>query len=411
MIFFDTCSLLNNADTAFERFFAISTITLKELEHIKSSLTKDEEIKYKARKLVKLLNENEDKYEVVSYLKSYDGILEKTDFLPDNNDSRIIITASKYAKAHPDVIFKTDDYCCKILAKTFGLNVEYKNETIADDYTGFYEVSLTETELANFYDLFATKDHKYEHLINNEYLIIRDEDGEVVDKYRYTENGLKGVPFYSFDSSMFGKIKPKDIYQQIAMDSLENNQITVLRGPAGSGKSLLSLGCLFYKLEKHQIDKIIIFCNTVATAGSAKLGFYPGERTTKLLDSQIGNFLESKLGDKIAVEQLIQQNKLALLPMSDIRGYDTSGMRAGIYITEAQNLDIELMRLALQRVGEDSICILDGDDRAQVDLALYAGSNNGLRRVSEIFRGSSIYGETTLQKIRRSQIAELAQQM
>jgi predicted ribonuclease YlaK len=86
-------------------------------------------------------------------------------------------------------------------------------------------------------------------------------------------------------------------------------------------------------------------------------------------------------------------------------------MRAGIYITEAQNLDIELMRLALQRVGEDSICILDGDDRAQVDLALYAGSNNGLRRVSEIFRGSSIYGETTLQKIRRSQIAELAQQM
>jgi predicted ribonuclease YlaK len=69
------------------------------------------------------------------------------------------------------------------------------------------------------------------------------------------------------------------------------------------------------------------------------------------------------------------------------------------------------MRLALQRVGEVSICILDGDDRAQVDLALYAGSNNGLRRVSEIFRGSSIYGETTLQKIRRSQIAELAQQM
>ena len=97
--------------------------------------------------------------------------------------------------------------------------------------------------------------------------------------------------------------------------------------------------------------------------------------------------------------------------MSDIRGYDTTGMKAGIYITEAQNLDIELMRLALQRVGEDSICILDGDDQAQVDLSIYGGVNNGLRRVSEVFRGSDLYGEITLQKIHRSKIAELAQLM
>ena len=129
------------------------------------------------------------------------------------------------------------------------------------------------------------------------------------------------------------------------------------------------------------------------------------------MDSQIGNFLSSKLGDSVAAERFIAEGKLALLPMSDIRGYDTTGMKAGIYITEAQNLDIELMRLALQRVGEDSICILDGDDQAQVDLSIYGGTNNGLRRVSEIFRGADFYGEVTLQKIHRSRIAELAQLM
>ena len=138
---------------------------------------------------------------------------------------------------------------------------------------------------------------------------------------------------------------------------------------------------------------------------------YPGSRNEKLLDSQIGNFLSSKLGDSVAVERFIAEGKLALLPMSDIRGYDTTGMKAGIYITEAQNLDIELMRLALQRVGDDSICILDGDDQAQVDLSIYGGTNNGLRRVSEIFRGADFYGEVTLQKIHRSRIAELAQLM
>ena len=69
------------------------------------------------------------------------------------------------------------------------------------------------------------------------------------------------------------------------------------------------------------------------------------------------------------------------------------------------------MRLALQRIGEDSICILDGDSDAQVDLSMYAGNNNGMRRVSEIFRNEKIYGEVTLPNIYRSQIARIAQRM
>ena len=212
---------------------------------------------------------------------------------------------------------------------------------------------------------------------------------------------------------MFGRLKAMDgdIYQQLALNSLSDNQITMIRGAAGTGKSYLSFGYLFYLLETNKIEKIIVFCNTVATKGSAKLGYYPGSRTEKLLDSQIGNFLESKLGDRMMVEKLINDGKLVLLPMSDIRGYDTTGMRAGVYITEAQNLDIELMRLALQRIGEDSICIIDGDSDAQVDSSLYSGNNNGMRRVSEVFRGQDFYGEVTLKNIKRSRIAELAQQM
>ena len=97
--------------------------------------------------------------------------------------------------------------------------------------------------------------------------------------------------------------------------------------------------------------------------------------------------------------------------MSDIRGFDTTGMNAAIYITEAQNLDIDLMKLALQRIGDDCVCILDGDDKAQVDLDMYAGNNNGMRRVSKVFRGANFYGEITLQTIHRSKIANLAEQL
>ena len=121
--------------------------------------------------------------------------------------------------------------------------------------------------------------------------------------------------------------------------------------------------------------------------------------------------MSSKLGDKTEVERLIAKGEPLLLPMSDIRGYDTSGMNAGIYITEAQNLDISLMKLALQRIGDDSICILDGDDNAQVDMDIYAGSNNGLKRVSEVFANADFYTEVTLLEIHRSKIAKLAQKM
>lgn len=191
----------------------------------------------------------------------------------------------------------------------------------------------------------------------------------------------------------------------MAADSLSQNTITMLKGPAGSGKTYLSLGYLFSQLDSGKLDKIIIFCNPVATKNSARLGYYPGTRNEKLLDSQIGNLLTSKLGDRIAVEQMLQREKLVLLPLSDIRGYDTSGMRAGIYISEAQNLDITLMKLALQRIGDDSICIIDGDCRTQVDDISFAGVNNGMRRASKVFRGHDIYGEIELKQIHRSKIA------
>ena len=165
------------------------------------------------------------------------------------------------------------------------------------------------------------------------------------------------------------------------------------------------------KLDKGELDKIIVFCNTVATANSAKLGYLPGTRDEKLLDSQIGNLLISKFGGRTGVEQLITDEKLVLLPMSDIRGYDTSGMKAGIYISEAQNLDRALIKLALQRIGEDCVCIIDGDEKTQVDDIHFAGNNNGMRRVSKVYRGHDIYGEVELRNIYRSRVAKIAEKI
>ena len=276
------------------------------------------------------------------------------------------------------------------------------------NYKGFYELKMdSEDELAKFYSTMKVPDD----LLVNEYLIIKDECNNIVDKYKYNGDKLVKVNYSILSSKTFGKIKPKDDIQELAIDALRSNDLIMLRGPAGTGKSYLALGYLFEALEKTKINKIIIFCNTVATAGSAKLGYYPGSREDKLLDSQVGNFLSSKLGSFTEVERLIETEQLILLPMSDIRGYDTSGLNAGIYIQEAQNFDIELLKLALQRIGDDCICIIDGDNTTQVDDNRFAGNRNGMKRLSEVFKGQDYYAEIELQKIYRSKIAERAQLM
>lgn len=410
MQFLDTNVLLDELQNVFktEEKICISNLTLKELEGIKTSYSKDPDIKFKARQVLKLLADNKDKYEIMMYLSEYDEDLKQYPVLSDNIDSRIILSAFKKS-AEEDVTFVTSDLNCAFIAEAVGLKVRLPKET-NDEYKGFRTVRFNDLQLSTFYSNLGRTDNKFKMLIN-EYLFIEDMEGNIIDKYKWTEEGFKQVRFNAFNSKMFGQIKPKDEYQMAAMDSLKSNQITMLRGSAGTGKSWLSFGYLFECLESGKIDRIIIFCNTVATFGSAKLGFYPGSRTEKLLDSQIGNLLESKLGSRMMVEKMIEEGQLVLLPMSDIRGYDTSGLNAGIYISEAQNLDIELMKLALQRIGEDSICILDGDDNTQVDLAMYAGNRNGMKRVSEVYKDHDFFGEVTLQNIYRSRIAKLAEKL
>lgn len=412
--FYDTCSLLLKANHLWDEdcHIVLSSITLEELEHIKTSINKDPDVKFAARKLIKELDEHYGEYSVVFW--NNELMLELTDkSLPITNDSKIIICALNWfnnLQPGDQMTFITNDICCKQIAH---LVLQCDIESIAEDaynYDGYKEIVMDDDEMTEFYSN-PTK-NIYELYIN-EYIIVKDKEGNIVDKLCWTGEGYRHLTYNSFKSDHFGTVKPMkdDVYQALAADSLENNRITLIKGPAGTGKTYLSLGFLLHKLERNKIDKIVVFCNTVATKNSAKLGFYPGTRDEKLLDSQIGNLLSSKLGGRIAVEQMIQKEELILLPLSDIRGYDTSGMSAGIYISEAQNLDIELMKLTLQRIGEDSICIIDGDCNAQVDDIHFAGSNNGMKRASEVFRGHDIYGEITLKNIHRSRIARLAESM
>lgn len=410
--FYDTSALIDKKQIFSDEQIIISSITLEELEHLKTSNNQTEEERANVRHTLLLLDTNPDAIHYIIYEPSFARALEPYTG-EHNNDFKIIACAKNFLDTYPEGFFITNDRSQRLLAKHLlpkyadHIQAELPREEV--HYTGYKLIKPTEEELSYFYS--HLEENMY-HLLQNEYLVI-EYAGNIIDYYSW--NGTKHiqVKFKSISSTWFGDIKPKsgDYTQLLAIDSLLKNKMTLLTGPAGSGKSLLSMSFLFYALERAIIDKIVIFCNPVATKDSARLGFYPGTRTDKLLDSQIGNFLISKLGNREAVETMIDKGQLILLPFSDIRGYDTSGMHCGVYITEAQNLNINLMKLALQRIGEDSICIVEGDVKAQVDMLTYEGDANGMRRVAEVFKGQPFFGAIELNKIHRSSIGRIADRM
>lgn len=400
--FFDTSALLRMA-SSLPFPLAISSITLEELEHLKSTLPQ-------ARLVLKQLASNRN-YTTIIFKETYlTPIVEAS--LPINNDNRIIACALTYDRTHPDEVqFITADVAQSVIANLFfgEDSITLLKEEEEDSYTGYIEIqNPPEEELAYFYE--NRQENTY-NLLTNQYLLLRDTQGTELDLLKWNGEQLVDVPYRNFSSDWFGVIKPKDVYQKMFFDSLSTNQMSLVSSPAGSGKTLISFAYLFSQLEHHKIDKIIIFCNTCAVRDAARLGFYVGSRTEKLLDSQIGNLLASKLGGMAGVERLIQEDKLVILPMSDVRGFDTTGMRAGVYISEAQNLTISLIKLAIQRVGEDSILIIDGDFDTQVDEKVYEGDNNGMRRVLQVFKGQPFFGAVKLKNIYRSKLAAIAEQL
>lgn len=276
--FYDTCSLLMRAANLFDDVnekIIISSITLQELENIKTSINKDAEIKYNARKLLRTLDENPNKYEVVIFKESMLEPIQQAD-LPINDDMRILACAiwqNNHSPAMDDLQFITNDLAFKQIANLFfghGM-ISSISEENTEEYLGYKEIQLNDQELANLYSNITF--NKY-NLLENQYLIIRDQNNKIVDTLKWKNDEHHHLTYGNLNSRYFGEIKPMkgDIYQTCLIDSLINNQLTLVKGPAGSGKSCLALAYLFSQMERGKIDKIIVFCNTVATKNSARLG-------------------------------------------------------------------------------------------------------------------------------------------
>lgn len=381
---------------------AIPSMVIRELENFETNPNKYGQLAYEAREKRRRLKQMDKIYfDLKDYEWSQDDGLSKT--YADNNILQYCLDTGSGLITYDGLLSEK--------ARQYNVEViDVEEEHDVEDYTGCREVYMVESEHQDFYT-----NKLYENVYNlnvNEYLIIKDDfSGEEIDALKWDGECHKKIKGKTIKSLKMGRLKSKDLYQACMIDSLESNQMTLINGRAGSGKTLIALSYLMQQIEKGKLSKLIVFANSLPTAGAAQLGMYKGSLQEKLMQVSVGHILASKFGDYNEVEAMMTTGELLVLPMSDIRGFDTTGMNAGILITEGQNLDIPLMRLASERVSEDSKFIVEGDFSQQVDNPAFEGKNNGMKRLSEVFRGEEYFGQVETKHVYRSRIADKAQEM
>lgn len=404
--FYDTNALLDLQDSIFEAKFIISSVTLQELEHIKVSRNKDDQTKYNARKVLHLLDENSDKYTVVVYDTAIENyITEKNmEITPDTK----IVGSCAFTKnmLSDEVIFVTNDIACKMIAsKIFDLTVESCNVDNSDIYKGYREVSLSEDDMAHFYE---NLNENTLNLLTNEYLLLKDFNGNIVDKLKWDGETYQTIRNKPYKSNMFGTLKPLDDIQSFAMDSINTNDITVLYGKAGSGKTTLPLNYIMQEIEKGRFKKCYMVYSYEPLKGAKTLGFEKGDHITKLIYSaSIGNILTSKFGDIQQVEYMMDRGMLDIIPTANIRGVEFESDSICM-VTESQNLDVYTLKTIIQRCKSGCKQIYEGDVIEQKDTNI---QNVGMNRLIDVFKGHKSFGCVKLKNNYRSELSELADLM
>ena len=172
----------------------------------------------------------------------------------------------------------------------------------------------------------------------------------------------------SDDVILFGtkgtSIKPKTVNQARLVEQVQANDLVFALGPAGTGKTYISVAMAVRALKNKSVKKIII--TRPAVEAGENLGFLPGDLKEKI-DPYLRPIYDA-LGDMIPYEKLqyyMEREIIEIAPLAYMRGRTLNN--AFILLDEAQNTTPMQMKMFLTRMGPDSKMIVTGDT-SQIDL-------------------------------------------
>jgi len=145
--------------------------------------------------------------------------------------------------------------------------------------------------------------------------------------------------------------------QKLAKQAIIENQIVIITGRPGSGKSLVgSISALDF-LNKKECDKILVARSAIEVGKS--LGFLPGDLKDKFnpyMEALVENLY--KCTDRLKIDDFIKNGKIQALPIQFIRGKTVDDV---LIVEEAQNTTAKEMEAILTRLGTTGKIIINGD--------------------------------------------------
>ncbi|MEO5980393.1 MAG: PhoH family protein [Chryseolinea sp.] len=181
--------------------------------------------------------------------------------------------------------------------------------------------------------------------------------------------GTKGTP-----------IKAKTVNQQKLVQLVQTNDLVFALGPAGTGKTYISVALAVRALKNKQVRKLII--TRPAVEAGENLGFLPGDLKEKI-DPYLRPIYDA-LNDMIPNEKLgyyMEREIIEIAPLAYMRGRTLNN--AFILLDEAQNTTPMQMKMFLTRMGPESKMIVTGDI-SQIDLP--TRQNSGLKEAIRILK-------------------------
>lgn len=385
--FLDTNILLKHLDRVAELDkFYLSSVTLGELEDIKTSGCKTEDVRYAARKAVRWLNENPNKYECILFYSDWRDGLD----VDGNNDEKILRCCVEARKNDANITFVTDDLLCKLIAQqSFQIPTESWFNVGETIYKGYKYISGTSEQINNILGDFNPEDW-----ILNEYAIIHNTDDGTTKEMRF--NGSTFVPL-KLPPSKF--VKGKNSLQRCALDALMNFGIVTVLGTFGSGKTFLctKMG-LYHVLEKGNCSKMV--CVRETRGEGEQQGYLPGSLEEKIepFNFPISQQLD---GGEFELERLKQSGQLEFQIPYYMKG--TTYNETVMVVDEAEDLKEAQIRLIGTRIGQNSRIFMSGDYKQSV---INKTQDNALIKMCHELKGDPDFACVCLDEDVRSSISK-----
>ena len=222
------------------------------------------------------------------------------------------------------------------------------------------------------------------------YNALTDEDILDIVKGRKTKNdAVKGVLVYSISGR---PIKSKSENQQKLVEAYEHCDMVFAVGPAGTGKTYLSIA-LAVRALKDKVVKRIILSRPAVEAGE-KLGFLPGDMKDKIDPylQPLYDALEDMI-PAVKLQDMMEKHIIQIAPLAFMRGRTLSD--AVVILDEAQNTTPQQIRMFLTRMGWNTKMIITGD-MTQIDLP--CEQRSGLKEALHILHDTEGIGVVNLDK-------------